>query len=370
MSDEDQKKEKKKSTTVRGPLTSLSQPAISSFERWEPLTNIGSDWLKLYSTQTGINFDWLEKYRAMSSIPALNIPPYWFQNPANPEMVTLEDQINKLKHEINKKQIELSSAKSTAGNQESQFKQLNKKYVELLDKQSLTHILNHVGEKGGRKVFKDPKFRVQFQNGTPCKAFVLSIDIRRSTELMLKSRDSKLFAQFITALAANLRQTVLDNFGVFDKFTGDGILAIFPEFYSGEDAGYRVVNTAINCHKIFKTIYEVNRKCFMAVLKDAGLGIGIDYGDVQIVEIGGEFTVVGTPVVYACRMSGAPAYQTLVNQPGYEQLFEKYSAFDFEESEIDIKHEGMTIAYKVSQNGKSYTPSNPSWLEQEEEKPS
>lgn len=281
-----------------------------------------------------------------------------FGEQSDSERATLEDQISKLKKEI----AQMSQKLANAENNETQAVALVAKIEELQEKQNLTHILNRVGEEGAKKIFKDPAFRAQFQNGSPCKAFVLSIDIRRSTELMLKSRDSKLFATFVTTLAVSLRRIVLENLGVFDKFTGDGILAIFPDFYSGNDAGFRAINAATMCHVAFNEIYKAHRSCFMAVLKDAGLGIGVDYGDVQIVEIGGEFTVVGTPVVYACRMSGAPAYQTLVNQPAYEQLFEKYANFDFEESEIEIKHEGKTIAYKVSQNGKSFNPEEPAWL--------
>jgi adenylate cyclase len=87
------------------------------------------------------------------------------------------------------------------------------------------------------------------------------------------------------------------------------------------------------------------------VLKDIGLGIGLDYGQIHMVQIGGEFTVVGTPVVYACRMAGA-----------YEQLLEEYSAFcDFDSCEIDIKHEGKTLTYRVRLNGKVHQIAVPEW---------
>lgn len=277
----------------------------------------------------------------------------------------LENRIVELKQEIDKKQQELAHAQSAAGNQEAKLKEILAKYTELQEKQSLSHILNRVGEAGGNRIYADSAFRAQFQSDKPCKAYVLAIDIRRSTELMLKAREPRLFADFITELAVTLREIVLENFGVFDKFTGDGILAVFPEFFSGEDAGYHAVNTAMLCHQAFDKIYREHRNCFMAVLRDTGLGVGIDYGDVQMVEIGGEFTVVGTPVVYACRMSGAPAHQTLVNQPGYEQLFDKYVMFDFSESEIEVKHEGLMVAYKVNINGKRCAPKQPSWLSED-----
>jgi class 3 adenylate cyclase len=71
----------------------------------------------------------------------------------------------------------------------------------------------------------------------------------------------------------DLGQTIIGNLGVFDKFTGDGILAFFPEFYSGPDAGYLAIQAADACHKVFADHYTNSRKCFISVLKDTGLGI-------------------------------------------------------------------------------------------------
>ena len=122
------------------------------------------------------------------------------------------------------------------------------------------------------------------------------------------------------------------------------------------------IKAASDCHKIFESYYDANKHCFISILKEIGLGIGLDYGLVQVVQIGGEVTVVGTPVVYACRMGGAEARHTYINQPAFEQLFEKYSAiFDFDPREIDIKPEGKTLAYSVEPNGKEHKPSLPEW---------
>lgn len=150
------------------------------------------------------------------------------------------------------------------------------------------------------------EFRRLFESGSPRNAFVMSVDIRRSTELMLKAREAEQFAAFITGLCTRLTQIVLDSYGVFDKFSGDGILAFFPDFYSGEDAGYYAMTAAARCHKAFEEHYARSRTFFTSVLKDTGLGIGIDYGQVHLVQVAGGLTVVGAPVVYACRMGEHP----------------------------------------------------------------
>jgi adenylate cyclase len=88
-----------------------------------------------------------------------------------------------------------------------------------------------------------------------------------------------------------------------------------------------------------------------------------------MVQISGAFTVVGSPVVYACRMAGAKANQTFLNQPAYEQIFDRYSAYcDFDECDIDIKHEGPTLAWRARLNGKSFEPGIPEWDRVIEEK--
>ena len=203
-----------------------------------------------------------------------------------------------------------------------------------------------------------------FQNEKSCDAFVISIDIRRSTELMLKAREPRLFAEFIRELGLKLGDIVIENLGVFDKFTGDGILAFFPEFYSGADSGFRVVETADKCHEVFRQHYRDNRRCFTAVLRDTSLGIGVDFGKVHMVQIGGALTVVGNPVVYACRMGSAPAGSTLLNQPAYEQIFDLFSAYcDIEETSLPFKHEGDMVAYTARRNKKQHSPANPEWLD-------
>ncbi|MDQ3745355.1 MAG: hypothetical protein M3444_13310 [Acidobacteriota bacterium] len=279
-----------------------------------------------------------------------------------PQVSELESEINKLRSEIHQKAQTLLEQKADSEQKEKQIRDLESKLETLGEKQNLSHLLNRVGSAAQQKLLTSPEFRALFSQDSPCYAYVLSIDIRRSTELMLKAREAKLYAQFIITLASRLRDVILENYGIFDKFTGDGILAFFPEFYSGKDAGYFAIKAASDCHHIFTAYYEANKHCFISILKDIGLGIGMDYGLVHIVQVGGDFTVVGTPVVYACRMGGADARHTFINQPAFEQVFDRYSAVcDFDNREIDIKHEGKTLAYSVELNGKSYFPTLPDW---------
>lgn len=284
--------------------------------------------------------------------------------------VAHEAEVAQLRRQVREQQIALERATADSDEREKRLRDLEESNRQLQDQQALSHLLNRVGLPAQEQLLKNPSFRERFRDETPQRAFVVSIDVRRSTELMLKARRPKDFAEFVLTLTRKIRAEIIAELGIFDKFTGDGVLAFFPEFYSGSDAGYRALAAVARCHAHFERLYREHRRCFTSILKDTGLGVGVDYGDVQLVEVGGEITVVGTPVVYACRMGAAPARCTYANQPAYEQLFERYSVFDFRETELLFKHEGSMVAYEVASNGKSYEPVLPDWLMESCEAPS
>jgi class 3 adenylate cyclase len=100
-------------------------------------------------------------------------------------------------------------------------------------------------------------------------------------------------------------------------------------------------------------------------MTDIGLGIGIDFGVSHLLKIAAGLTVVGQPVVYACRLGGAPPGQTYLNQPAYEQVCEETpTAFLFSEETLEIKHEGSILAYRVQPGGFQMIPKLPEWAAQ------
>jgi class 3 adenylate cyclase len=169
------------------------------------------------------------------------------------------------------------------------------------------------------------------------------------------------YAKVLTRITEAMREAVKDEYGIFDKFTGDGVLAFFPHFFSGAthiDGGYRALAAAERCHKIFAAEYEHLWKHLIAVPAPGsteyeipgaiGLGIGIDYGIVHLVNVGEELTIVGAPAVFACRLSStARACTTLLNQRGFDALNgAPYLAWQRENARL--KHEDApTVAYRV-----------------------
>jgi len=269
-----------------------------------------------------------------------------------------QDKIRQLELEIATLKQQFSEESNEAGRE-----QLSKLATDITAKQKLNNLLQAVSPVAHDLLLSGSSLAEQFSAKAPCKAFVISIDIRKSTTLMFKAREPHLFASFITSLCNRFYDIILQNYGVFDKFTGDGILAFFPEFFSGVDAAFYALDAAAKCHSTFYEHYSANRHCFVSVLKTVGLGIGIDYGDVSLVNLWGGLTVVGSPVVYACRMGGAPPGCTMLNQPAFEIFDGRIKGVcEISEMDIDIKGEGVTLGYSVKRNTKSYTPQSPPWL--------
>lgn len=275
----------------------------------------------------------------------------------------LQEQISKLRRQIEDQARILSKEKTGAQEKQQRIEALEKTLTDLQAKENLSFLLDRVNQEAKHVLLRSETFRKRFLETKECPATVMSVDIRRSTELMLKARSPDKFASFITTLCSQLMRIITDSYGVFDKFTGDGVLAFFPEFYSGADAAYNAISAADKCHATFKRLYQEFRKSFISILTDIGLGIGIDHGTVHLVQMGGGLTVVGAPVVYACRLSGAPPNVTLVNQPAYEIISDRFGGFCFAtETEINIKHEGRMLAYDVRLNGRDYKPAIPDWI--------
>lgn len=217
------------------------------------------------------------------------------------------------------------------------------------------------------KKIKEEKLLNIFQLNSKHEAVVVSIDIRDSTQLMLNAKKPELFAEFITDVTEKLFEIIKENFGILDKFTGDGLLCFFPKNYSGEDAIYYALKASVAAHKLFETEYKKHYDKFSVVKADVGLGIGIDYGKVYFTPVCQEPTIVGIPVVYACRLSAAPAYHTYLNQPAFELVEKKYkNLYSVNFCTISFKNQGSMIAYDLNLNFDAIDPKKPDWQSNQE----
>jgi len=285
-----------------------------------------------------------------------------FSGIASAASVQLQDEISQYRSQIKSLTVELADTKVTVDGKERIIRELQTASDNLSIRIELAVLLDRISVEAGEKVQGSKGLQALFFRDAEHNMFVMSIDIRRSTELMLKASSPQKFATFITTLCGTLDAIVKSNHGVVDKFTGDGILCFFPEFFTGEDVGYYAMRTADQCHTAFQNLYQESRSSFNVVLLDTGLGIGVDYGTCPIVKVAGGLTVVGSPVVYACRFGAAPAGITALNFQAYDQLHRRHSDhLVFRESSIEVKHEGDVLAYTVTLANKYFDPAEPAW---------
>ncbi len=276
----------------------------------------------------------------------------------------LDSQISELKKRVKRRTVELGEAfkAKRRDNEDDLVRQLKSDLEELQLKERLKYILSRVNEEARQKLFESEDFVKLITSQNECDAAVLSMDIRRSTELMLHAKSPDVYAEFITTLVEKLSDAIMDSYGIFEKFTGDGVLAFFPDFYSGPDAMLLALKAACQCHELFWEHYAQNRDCFDLPIEQTGLGIGIDCGTVFLATINNELSIVRTPVVYACRFSASPGGSTCLTPRAYERALElRAGEISFREAAIDIKHEGIRTAYDLVADAASLNPAKPEW---------
>jgi class 3 adenylate cyclase len=185
-----------------------------------------------------------------------------------------------------------------------------------------------------------------------CVAFILSIDLRHSTRVLEEVKGAK-FAEFMERLCDGWRGAIVANYGICYQYTGDGLLSIFPRFYTGEHVAYWVAKAADACHKVFAEVFEHLRPHLEFVPSGMGLGIGIDWGRVWIVKIVDEYVCVGSPVVSACRMCGGEPFMTLANQQGHNELLRFLTAhpgiYTLATHSVYVKHKGDVESYSINE---------------------
>jgi len=153
-------------------------------------------------------------------------------------------------------------------------------------------------------------------DGEPLQMFVMAADIRESTMLMKEAVRFERFAFIMDKFVTAVRRGIGSPGGWFDKFTGDGFLAYWVVQSAPEDeydrrfvqAAGNIVHTAQSLIDFFhRRVLEDFRSNSRNLSEGVGLSMGLDAGPGYLVQIGGELTVVGPPVVGAVRMVTAAA---------------------------------------------------------------
>jgi len=143
---------------------------------------------------------------------------------------------------------------------------------------------------------------------------VVFADVRGSTGLAERSSASE-FGGLIQAYYHSAAKAVDDNGGIIDKFLGDGVMALFIPFISGENHAARAIGAG---------------RAILAAVERDGLGArglmvgaGVHSGQAFVGVVGGgektDFTALGDTVNIAARLGGlAGPGELLVSQAAWD----------------------------------------------------
>ena len=98
------------------------------------------------------------------------------------------------------------------------------------------------------------------------------------------------------------------------------------------------------------------------------MGIGMDFGAVQLLRVTNELTVVGRPVVFACRLNGAPGGRTYINNQALQLLQRRGKEagwpkfFESQEITFEAKHEGPMICHAITLSANRCSLTQPAWV--------
>jgi adenylate cyclase len=145
-------------------------------------------------------------------------------------------------------------------------------------------------------------------------------DIRGFTPLS-EHMDAHELIRFLNSIYKVLTRSVFRNKGTFDKYMGDCIMAFWGAPTEVEDETLWAIWTALEMQAAFEDL----KQGWPPELKKLGIGIGIDYGEVVVGNIGTEeamdYTIIGDVVNTAQRVeSTAISGQVLITKKALSRV--------------------------------------------------
>src|SRR5260370_520030 len=117
----------------------------------------------------------------------------------------IRNQRQALQQELSRIRDEFEDAVRQRDLTEAKKAELEMKMKAHQQMEMLSHLLPRVEPSAQKILLEDDDFRKQFEADS-CDAFVVSIDIRRSTDLMLMAVNPKEFARFIVTVSNRLAE--------------------------------------------------------------------------------------------------------------------------------------------------------------------
>lgn len=197
--------------------------------------------------------------------------------------------------------------------------------------------------------FITPSFISEMNNND---TIVMVADIRRSQDLMTYGPSDSHYTTMIKEFIANVQQIILNNNGIFDKFTGDGFIAFFNDSVCSLSGSDYYNQMWLTCTEVLSYansfITEWTKQLRKIPSEPIGLSIGIDSGRVFFSTPNNQMMAVGEPSVWATRMcSAGHKGEVVFNNIPYNKMIALNPGMNFYDDTAKTKTGEDFICHKI-----------------------
>jgi class 3 adenylate cyclase/ActR/RegA family two-component response regulator len=184
----------------------------------------------------------------------------------------------------------------------------------------LFRLLNrYVNEEIVSEILADPEARMRL-GGEKKEVVVLFADIRGFTTFA-EQTEAQRVVDFLNECFKEITEVIYQNRGTLDKYVGDCVMAFYGAPIAFGDDLNRALVTALQMQKVFAALHN---RWDNPAMKQLGLGIGLNIGEVIVGNIGSErqmdYTVIGDNVNLAQRLEQVALHgQVVISEEVYRR---------------------------------------------------
>lgn len=248
-------------------------------------------------------------------------------------------------HEIGQGNFDVRIRKSTNDEIGDLTVEFNRMAKDLKDKVLIEDAFKrYVSHQVAEEILKDPDVFAKSLKGEKKPVTVFFGDIRGFTTISEQLPPEEVVA-FLNFYLTEMTTIIFQNEGTIDKFMGDCIMAIFGAPVKHEMDVFHAVKSAV---EIQRKVEEMNRERLSEGKRDIHVGIGINYGEAVVGNIGStqrlEYTVIGDSVNTAARLQTlAQGGEVVVSDSVYQQLKDQFDFIPMEPVQVKGKAKLLTV---------------------------
>ncbi len=223
--------------------------------------------------------------------------------------------------------------------------EFNKMAKDLKDKVLIEDAFKrYVSHQVADEILKDPDVFAKTLKGVKKPVTAFFGDIRGFTSISEKLPPEEVVA-FLNFYLTEMTTIIFQNEGTIDKFMGDCIMAIFGAPVEHGDDVFKAVKSAV---EIQRKVEQMNRDRLAQGQRDIHVGIGINYGEAVVGNIGStqrlEYTVIGDSVNTASRLQTlAKGGEIVVSDSVYKKTKEKFEYMAMDPVTVKGKKKVLTV---------------------------